>query len=225
MKKALISCIITMLLLPISYVNTSSFQSRDLAVNGEDKITPQSGQLERISDVESIGSDFQSGVAQHLNSFFTANYGQVGSDEVKYYIQGQGVWFTSNGVVMQIVGKGESERGTEYIDPLFETDINLYHSPFTIHPSMNQMKHLKRTVIQFNFLNSNSITPIGFDRLPHKSNFFYGNDSSQWCTNVPNYASIVYENIYDNIDLKYYFNEKGVKRRTDTTGHRSLRSL
>ena len=76
---------------------------------------------------------------------------------------------------------------------------------------MNQKEPPKSAIVQFNFQNCNSINPIGLDELPHRSNFFYGNDSSKWCTDVPNYAGIIYENIYDNIDLKYYFNEDGLK--------------
>ena len=66
-------------------------------------------------------------------------------------------------------------------------------------------------MVTFNFVNCNNVLPFGEDELPHKSNFFYGKDSNKWFTNVPKYQSILYENIYDNIDLKYYFNEDGLK--------------
>jgi hypothetical protein len=47
--------------------------------------------------------------------------------------------------------------------------------------------------------------------LGWNSNFFYGNDSENWCTDVPNYGEVWYENIYDGIDLRYYTNENGLK--------------
>ena len=102
------------------------------------------------------------------NKFFTANQGQV-NDEVSYYIEGRGVWFTSNGMLMELLKEKQ-----------------------------------KSAVVRFDFVNCNDVDPIGIDELPHRSNFFYGNDSRKWSTNVPNYKEIYYENIYDNIDLKYY---------------------
>jgi len=53
------------------------------------------------------------------------------------------------------------------------------------------------------FEGANKVTPIGFDRLPFNSNFFIGNDSSMWRTNVPNYRGLSYQNLYDGIDLVY----------------------
>ena len=51
---------------------------------------------------------------------------------------------------------------------------------------------------------------MGRERLGWNSNFFYGNDSSKWCTDVPNYGEVYYENLYDGIDLRYFTNENGI---------------
>ena len=37
-----------------------------------------------------------------------------------------------------------------------------------------------------------------------RSNYFLGNDPSQWRTDVPNYGRVKYGSIYDGIDLVYY---------------------
>jgi len=47
--------------------------------------------------------------------------------------------------------------------------------------------------------------------LPHHHNYYIGNDPDKWYTYVPNYASVVYKNIYLGIDLKYYSNENSLK--------------
>ena len=60
-------------------------------------------------------------------------------------------------------------------------------------------------------MDSNKAKPIGKERLFWNSNFFYGNNSLKWQSNVPNYQEIWYENIYDGIDLRYYINSKGLK--------------
>jgi sugar lactone lactonase YvrE len=47
----------------------------------------------------------------------------------------------------------------------------------------------------------------GLDPLPGKSNYFLGNDSKKWQTNVPNYAKAKCQNVYPGIDLVYYGNQ------------------
>ena len=65
--------------------------------------------------------------------------------------------------------------------------------------------------IKLTFENSNKIIPKGLDKLNHKSNYFIGNDMSKWSSNISNYDKIIYENLYEGIDLVYYFNEMGLK--------------
>jgi hypothetical protein len=137
-----------------------------------------------------------------INMHFTANYDQVGCDDVKYYIQGQGVWFTNSGIVFELIEPAEAQPS------IFDK--------FEIPPNINNFKNTgdeirKSSIVRFEFANSNKVNPIGLRELPHKSNFFYGNDSSKWRANVPNYEELIYENIYDGIDLRYYFNENGLK--------------
>ncbi len=47
---------------------------------------------------------------------------------------------------------------------------------------------------------------VGADKLDYKCNYFLGNDPSRWHTNVSNYESIVYREVYPGIDLKYFGN-------------------
>jgi hypothetical protein len=49
----------------------------------------------------------------------------------------------------------------------------------------------------------------GADELPGKSNYFLGNDATQWRTNVPNYARVRYGNVYPGVDLVYYGTQGG----------------
>jgi hypothetical protein len=47
----------------------------------------------------------------------------------------------------------------------------------------------------------------GADLLPGKSNYFLGNDPSQWRHSVPQFARVRYENIYPGINLVFYGNQ------------------
>jgi hypothetical protein len=51
------------------------------------------------------------------------------------------------------------------------------------------------------------VTVQGTDELPGRSNYFIGNDPSQWHTGVPNYAGVRYRGVYPGVDLVYYGNQ------------------
>jgi hypothetical protein len=44
----------------------------------------------------------------------------------------------------------------------------------------------------------------GENLLEYKCNYFIGSDQSKWRTDVPNYSSVTYKEVYQGIDLKYY---------------------
>jgi hypothetical protein len=56
--------------------------------------------------------------------------------------------------------------------------------------------------LQFVGANPNSVAQ-GVNELPGRSNYFTSHDSSGWVSNVPNYSSVVYRDLYPGIDLVY----------------------
>ena len=133
------------------------------------------------------------------NAYFTENRGQIRNDSVRYYLQGGGVWFLDDGVIFEIYdNQGVNSRESE--EPLFSNN-----------PICEDIEPRNSVVLKLNFKDANGIAPTGRGLLPHKSNYFYGNDSSKWCTKVPNYQEIYYENLYNNIDLRYYSSDIGIK--------------
>jgi len=66
-------------------------------------------------------------------------------------------------------------------------------------------------VLKYTFVNCNQVKPVGEDKCSHYNNYFIGNDESKWASFVPNYKKVRYEELWDNIDLVYYFNEEGLK--------------
>jgi len=52
-----------------------------------------------------------------------------------------------------------------------------------------------------------SATLAAEDRLPGKSNYLIGNDSSRWRVGVPQFARVRYQRIYPGIDLVFYGNQ------------------
>ncbi len=66
-------------------------------------------------------------------------------------------------------------------------------------------------ILKYKFMGSDHVEPIGQDLLPHYNNYFHGDDKTAWYAGVANYNSVVYENLWDSIDLRYYFTKDGLK--------------
>lgn len=49
---------------------------------------------------------------------------------------------------------------------------------------------------------------LALDKLPNKSNYFIGNDSRKWRTDIPNYSRVRYKHVYKGVDLIYYGNQR-----------------
>jgi hypothetical protein len=64
-------------------------------------------------------------------------------------------------------------------------------------------------VLRMKLQNANSAAKVtGIDEQSAAINYFIGNDPAKWRTNVPTFARIKYENIYNGIDLVYYGNQR-----------------
>ena len=64
-------------------------------------------------------------------------------------------------------------------------------------------------VIRLNLVGASGEAPaMGQDQLGSQSNYLIGSDQSQWQANVDNYASVYYSDVYDDIDLRYYGNQR-----------------
>lgn len=61
------------------------------------------------------------------------------------------------------------------------------------------------------FLNSQVKKIIPVDPTSDYVNYFLGNDTNKWVGNVKKYKQTIYQNIYQNIDLKFYLNEGFLK--------------
>ena len=118
----------------------------------------------------------------NMKGFFTKNEGQLDNDEIYFTYSSQD----------KIFGFCESSVLIKLSKTLEDNKT-------------------KSSIIKITFENSNKVIPVGKEVLNHKTNYFIGNDSSKWKSNVPNYEKIIYKNLYDGIDLVYYFNEKGLK--------------
>ena len=84
---------------------------------------------------------------------------------------------------------------------LFNFSRYLNNNPTNVNLTDLKAEHL---VLKMTCFGAVAAAPKGKGLLKGKSNFFLGNDRQNWRSGVRNYESVVYENIYPGIDLRFY---------------------
>jgi len=134
-----------------------------------------------------------------LPLYFTENKGQV-DGRVKYYEKSSGhaTFFTNEGVVLALTKS--IKEGKEKPSPLGNA------------MKENKDKKFTTEAVRLSFIGANKTVKITSESpLPGHVNYFIGNDKTKWQSNVPTYEAVTYENIYDNIDIKFYGNNKNIE--------------
>jgi Beta-propeller repeat/Abnormal spindle-like microcephaly-assoc'd, ASPM-SPD-2-Hydin len=111
---------------------------------------------------------------------FEANQGQAGSD-IKFISHGQGytALLTAGGMVLSLRGNAATSSATP--------------------------NGTGAATVQFALAGaSRHVTVSGENPQPGRVNYFLGNDSTRWLTNVPIYGRVRCANVYPGIDLVYY---------------------
>ncbi len=124
---------------------------------------------------------------------FVPNAGQT-DPAVRFQVRGMGgtIFFTESEVVLALPQGSEQPNRP---DPLARLD------PLA---PLEDSAPRPVSVVRMQFVDANPAPAIaGAAQLPGIVNYFIGNDPAQWRTNLPTYAGIVYEGIYDGIDLRY----------------------
>jgi hypothetical protein len=137
------------------------------------------------------------------NMVFIKNCDQLQNNDILFYSQNGEIWFTKDAVWFEL--REEINFKKQRPEPS-EEDLLLQ-----THNYIQEQIRYQSVILKQQFIGANDVEPIGKNKTDYFSNFFYGNDSSKWRSNVQNFREIIYENIYDGINLKYYSNENGLK--------------
>lgn len=145
--------------------------------------------------IHASGSSRAVGYGAGKSICFTANQGQW-DDQAKFRaaVGKATIWLASDGIYFRFL-RDQSPSG------------------MTTHVAESRLPGAIETLtIKASFIGANAHATIsGIDALAYKCNYFIGNDPDQWQTDVPNYRAVLYEQIYDGIDLKYYSNNGQVE--------------
>ncbi|MES2382260.1 MAG: SBBP repeat-containing protein [Bacteroidota bacterium] len=129
--------------------------------------------------------------------FFIENKGQW-PDEVLFMTKTNGMdaWITKTGVVYDFYQLIENEKTSE----------------LTSEKGQQNFKDKKGHVVKFNLLQCNkNVIPEGKDKQEAYYNYFIGNDKSKWASFVSLYHEVVIKNIYNGIDIRYYFDNGALR--------------
>ncbi|MFQ5480832.1 MAG: SBBP repeat-containing protein [Thermodesulfobacteriota bacterium] len=66
--------------------------------------------------------------------------------------------------------------------------------------------------VKLSFVGANKDIKIKAEE-PHRArfNYFTGNKNKQWRTDVPSYSSVLYKDVYDNVDIRFYGNNSDIE--------------
>ena len=132
-------------------------------------------------------------------NFFIENKGQW-PKEVKYLakIGGMNAWITNTGVVYDFYKIKRDYNEEEFLTlPKHEQD-----------DIRRENTSVRGQVVKSVFNNSNSVKRfIPENEQETYYNYFVGNDKSKWASYVKLYESVEIEELYNGIDVKYYFDE------------------
>jgi hypothetical protein len=132
---------------------------------------------------------------------FTQNCGQLENDEILFFDLNSGAWFTDNGFWFYFLKENSIDNKCKNS----QTNIN---NPYL---ENHKYQSINAIVLKQIFIDSDMENPVPKHKLDYYYNFFYGNSSDKWRFNVPNYSEILYKNIYQDIDLRYYKDGNDIK--------------
>ena len=127
---------------------------------------------------------------------FEENRGQSDS-RVKYLARGKGytLFLTPDEAVLAL--RYLPANSKQESDP---------HEPTM--PSKNGASQWSQANLRLSLAGANTGPHVaGLDKQQGISNYFIGNDPSQWHTQIPNYGRVLYQDVYPGVDVAYYGNQ------------------
>ena len=158
----------------------------------EDRITPVN--LSLSGTTQTLSPQLQQSYGQ-LPISFEVNAGQTAS-QVQYLAQGNGysLFLTGEGAVLSLTQSSTSSSASE--------------TPLSLAQTATTPTTTEGVALAMDLVGANTKAAVsGQDQLPGTSNYFIGNNPSQWHTNVENYGQVQYQNVYPGINLLYHGNQ------------------
>ncbi|MDK9698802.1 MAG: T9SS type A sorting domain-containing protein [bacterium] len=130
---------------------------------------------------------------------FTENCGQWDA-RVLYYATGNGLqwWFERDGVTVQATESIANRDRVSVVDMSRNPITNKAHAYRISFEASSPQKSAGKSVIVD-------------DRVGWNNNYFLGDDAKKWATNVPNYRSLTYPDVWPGVDIRYHEQDGNLK--------------
>jgi len=137
---------------------------------------------------------------------FLQNGGQFPDGGVAFYqgLDGGGIAFATSCVVLNL-----EERPSWDLMDMMRPGMDPREHRAELADVMDDQ--LAGHTVRLVFEDANEVVPEGRDVLPGEYNWFIGNDPAAWRTGVRAYAKVVYEDLWEGVDLVYTLTDDGLK--------------
>jgi len=135
--------------------------------------------------------------------YFIKNEGQV-DGRVYFYAKPRGytLWLTAEGLLFDILK--QSDTGADSRENNHESPVHLLDKP--------EEKTFTRDVSGLMLLGADTGCEVVSSHVTgYTVHYLKGNNPSEWHTDIPTSTSVIYRNLYNNIDLKIYGNERNIE--------------
>ncbi|MDX9953364.1 MAG: SBBP repeat-containing protein [Anaerolineae bacterium] len=139
-----------------------------------------------------------------LPLLFIENCGQL-NDQVTYYLPGSDkeIYFSQQGVTFALTTGQQSVDDRQEFGGMHPLTLTL-PSSVTLSPSRPLTSTLARWAVKLDFIGANpDVRPVGEKKAETVFSYFRGSQD-EWCTGLPSYQRLVYQDLWPGIDLVYY---------------------
>lgn len=144
--------------------------------------------IHQAAPAKNASAGVQGGALARGLGVFTANAGQVADPDILFFTPSGAAAFSAGAVMLYAKGRGTERQGALSAGPGAGLEV----------PDSDRGLALRLT-----FPGADPVAPEGLDPAGWKSNFLLGDDPGQWRTGVQNYRALIYEGLWDGIDLVY----------------------
>src|SRR6266436_1884451 len=157
---------------------------------------------EKVSDKRKVSRTEATARRNLLNQYgelplsFEINEGQT-DQEVKFLSRGPGydLFLTAEGAVLSLRKPHASSLDSLRHPPSANAPVNTSAQP--------------PTVLRLKMIGANrQAVAEGQGEMPGKVNYFIGNASANWHTNIPTYRQVNYKDVYPGVNMVYYGNQR-----------------
>lgn len=177
-------------------------------VKHKDKDGVQSMQIDGVTKAK-VEDDYGK-----LPLYFIHNDGQI-NEKVRYYEKGNGhaMFFTERGVYLSLISGRASvpliNNQLTVSSKQSESGHNDSDANCKVQNSKSEIQNQQSTLVKLFPLGANKNPEVSAEGLQDcRVNYFVGSDPKKWKTNIPTYQAVVYKDIYKDIDMKFYGNNR-----------------